>query len=133
MTAAAAAFTAIGTSDSDLCFCCGRENLKRAILVAPVLDADGLLGEAVPYGSTCAARATGRPSRELVAEAAAADTRRAAAVAEAADFAAGIAREWGDKSPKGLVLRTKALAGRRADALGDSDYHRLLAAALRAL
>jgi hypothetical protein len=127
------AFRAVGTSDSELCYCCGRQDLRRAILVAPVLDADGTLGEAIPYGTTCAARATGRPSRELVAEARGADHLRAGAVREARDFAAGIAREWGTKSPTGLVARTKALAGRRADALGSSPYHVALAEALRAL
>lgn len=48
------------TGDITTCECCGRDDLKRTVILAP-LDADGNAnGDVTHYGSECAARAMGR-------------------------------------------------------------------------
>ncbi len=60
----------LGTSDEiTTCECCGKAGLKLTV----ALDVDG---EVVHYGTTCAARATGLPVREIKAGAKSADEAR---------------------------------------------------------
>lgn len=106
-----ATHTALGFSDTEICGHCGRTELRRTILVAPV-DADGtVIGEAVPFGTTCAAKATGRRTVDLVNEAAAADTRRAAFDTEAREFAAKLAAEHHPVRAARFVLARAHRAG----------------------
>lgn len=53
-------FRLVGINDdAHTCSCCGRDNLKRVIWLVP-LDADGNPeGEAIPYGTSCGAKALG--------------------------------------------------------------------------
>lgn len=45
--------------DEDTCHCCGKTNLKRVVWLVE-LDADGNeIGDAFPYGTTCASKAMG--------------------------------------------------------------------------
>lgn len=44
------------TDECDTCECCGRTNLKKAVMLF-VLDEDGNRDELVYYGTTCAAKA----------------------------------------------------------------------------
>lgn len=66
------------TDEVTTCDCCGRENLKRTVAMG---DAGGLVGY---YGTDCAAKATGRPAKDIRTEAKAADeaARRAKMAAE---------------------------------------------------
>jgi len=57
------AFTAILIDDSiTTCECCGRANLKATVL----MQSD--LGELVHFGRTCAARNTGKTSKQITKE-----------------------------------------------------------------
>ena len=50
-------FKVLGTSEQENCECCGRDGLKRTIVLAR-LDADGNTVEVVRFGRDCAAKAT---------------------------------------------------------------------------
>lgn len=84
-----------GTTDERTdCECCGRTDLKRTVIMR-VLDADGNQIDQRFFGTTCAARAAGRPVAAIKAEAADAD-QAAREAAEAARRARAAARddEW---------------------------------------
>jgi hypothetical protein len=63
------------------CDCCGRVDLKKTVIMA-VLDADGNETDRMHFGVVCAAKASGRPVKEIKAEASAADSE--------------LAREWSE-------------------------------------
>ena len=69
---------ALGTDDSiTTCDCCGKSNLKLTVTIE--LDC----GEIVHYGTTCAARNTGKSSKQINSEIRTEATRiRDAAIAE---------------------------------------------------
>lgn len=53
----------LGTSDDvTVCECCGRSDLKSTVVLA-ALDAGGVVAAETYYGSSCAAKAVGHPSR----------------------------------------------------------------------
>lgn len=85
-------YIALRTTDDEVCSCCGRTGLKRAILVG-LLDADGAVIETAPYGTTCAARATGREARALKSEASSGDYALKGAREYVEDFIARIRAE----------------------------------------
>lgn len=65
---------ALGTTDDFLtCDCCGREGLKKTVIMAEI-DADGnRVGTAGHFGVVCAAKASGRSAADIRKEAAKAD------------------------------------------------------------
>ena len=93
---------AAGTTDEiTACECCGRENLKSTVIMMTV-DADGNDIARSFFGSTCAARAAGRPVADIDREAAGADkaareaterARRQAAAARDTEW-----QEWLDEN-----------------------------------
>ena len=47
------------TDEFEQCFCCGKQGLKRVVMMQP-FDEDGNRdGQAIPFGTTCAARELG--------------------------------------------------------------------------
>lgn len=50
-------FKVLGTSEQENCECCGRDGLKRTIVLAR-MDADGNTVEVLRFGRDCAAKAT---------------------------------------------------------------------------
>lgn len=79
------------TDDHTTCECCGRSGLKRTIAIAE-LDADGNRGEAVYYGSTCAALALRTSSERVLKIATAAQAAAERAAANRARYAATFER-----------------------------------------
>lgn len=69
------------TDDVTECGCCGRQNLKRTVVLQPT---DG--GDAVFYGTTCAAIASGWRERDV----------KKAADEQAGEFYAAKRRAWDD-------------------------------------
>lgn len=64
---------AVGTTDDHTtCECCGRTDLKRTVIMR-TLDADGNQIAQSFFGTTCAAKASGRKLSEIKAEAAEGD------------------------------------------------------------
>lgn len=51
-----ARFKLVGISDETVCECCGKQNLKRTVVLEQ-LDADGGMVSVVKFGRDCAARA----------------------------------------------------------------------------
>lgn len=72
----------LGTDDSvNSCDCCGRDNLKATV----AFETES--GDVVYFGVVCAARASGKSSVSIRAEARVADDAKADAVRKAADEA----------------------------------------------
>jgi hypothetical protein len=97
ITEGAMRMRAAGTTDEiTTCECCGRENLKGTVIMMTV-DADGNDIAQSFFGSTCAARAAGRPVAEIDREAAGADKAAREAAARARRQAAAARElEWAE-------------------------------------
>lgn len=103
-TEAPARYQARGTTDDvTTCGICGREDLKSTVILA-IITPDGTCDGVTYAGSECAAKLSGRPVKDIRAEAARADDqarkdRQQAAAQASADnnarFAAWAAAKWG--------------------------------------
>lgn len=71
------AYRVLGTTDDvTTCELCGRADLKSTVALQPLDPDGGALGDAVYFGSDCAARAAGWTQREVRQAAGAADRAR---------------------------------------------------------
>jgi hypothetical protein len=115
---------ALGTDDSiTACDCCGKSGLKLTVLIQ--LDC----GDVVNYGTTCASRNTGKPSKQIKAEIRTEAKRvRDAAAAEykaSAEFQALAAKL--QSRPRNLIGRA-ALEYILAEDAADTEARCLIAA-----
>lgn len=76
-------YRVLGTTDDvTTCECCGRADLKGTVALQWTLDGEAM-GRPVFFGCVCAARAVGRPAKEIKAAAKSADDEKAARIERA--------------------------------------------------